>query len=416
MSLDQFFARGAGSLKHAVRAFRHPNYRLFFFGQGVSLIGTWMQTTALGWLIYQRTGSKMMLGRVAFASQIPSLLLMPLAGALADRMNRRPILIVSQSVAMLQAFLLTWLVVTDVVEPWHIEALAVLVGITVAFDMPARQAFVVEMLGDRRDLQNAIALNSVMFNSARFIGPALAGLLIYVWGEGPVFAANGLSYLAVIAAYAAMQLPPRRHRVETYILHEIRDGFLYVFRHRAIRQVLLMIAFFSLVAFPYITLIPVFARDALHGDERTNGWLLASIGFGAIGGALYLASRRDATRLIRVVLLAGSAAAVMLALFSRSSSLWASVAFLAATGFCQMAFTSGANTAVQTLVTDDKRGRLMGFYGLSFIGVAPFGNLLTGAVAQRLGAPNTVLIAACLSFVAMLLFAIKLRHVKVSPP
>ena len=395
--------------KVALRSLRHRNYRLFFAGQGVSLIGTWMQTTALAWLVYQKTRSMKMLGIVAFATAVPSLLITPLAGVISDRVNRRPILIITQTLAMIQAFVLAALVFTNTLQVWHIVALGIFLGLTVAFDMPTRQAFVVEMIDDRRDLSNAIALNSLMFNSARFIGPAIAGPVIKLFGEGPVFAANGLSYIAVIASYFSMKMHPKPpRRAGARVLAELREGVVYVFTHRGIRSILLLLSLMSLIAMPYGTLMPVFARDILHGDVNTYGWLLTCVGLGAIVGSVHMASRKDVKGFGRKILFAAAAMGVALVLFSQSRFFWLSSALLVVMGFCAIVQMASCNTVVQTLVPDDKRGRVMGLYGLCFLGVAPFGSLLIGWVAERIGAPVTVLFGGFASLLAVAFLASKL--------
>ena len=398
--------------KVALRSLRHPNYRLFFAGQGVSLIGTWMQTTALAWLVYQKTGSPSMLGIVACTSAVPSLIVTPIAGVISDRVSRRPILIITQTLAMIQAFVLAALVVTDTLQVWHIIALGTFLGLTVAFDLPTRQAFVIEMIDDRRDLSNAIALNSLMFNSARFIGPALAGPLIKLFGEGPVFAANGLSYVAVIASYYAMKMHPRPpRRAGTHVLAELREGVLYVFTHRGIRSILLLLSLMSLIAMPYGTLMPVFAADILHGDAKTYGWLLTCVGLGAIGGSLHMASRKDVRGFGRKILFAAAVMGLALVSFSQSPFFALSGALLVVIGFCTIVQMASCNTVVQTLVPDDKRGRVMGLYGLCFLGVAPFGSLLVGWVAERIGAPPTVLLGGVAALLAVACLASKLLSI-----
>jgi len=398
--------------KVALRALRHRNYQLFFAGQGVSLIGTWMQSTALPWLVFQKSGSKLLLGVVAFAGTVPASILTPLAGVISDRVDRRRILIATQTLAMLQAFILSGLVVADVIEVWHIIALGVFLGVIVAFDMPARQAFVVEMIDDRRDLGNAIALNSLMFNGARFVGPALAGVVVGLFGEGPVFAANGLSFLAVIASYFAMKTRPRAHRhAGTHVLSELVEGMRYVFRQPGIRSILLLLSLTSLVGMSYVTLMPAFARDILGGEAQTYGWLLTSIGLGAIVGAIHLATRRDLKGFARKIVLAAAGMSLGLVAFSQSRVFWLSAGLLLVIGFSSMVQMASSNTVVQTLVSDDKRGRMMGLYALCFMGVAPLGNLLTGAVAQRIGAPTTVLLSGLCCLLTVSILAAKLVRV-----
>jgi len=406
-------------LKVALRALRHPNYRLFFFGQGVSLIGTWMQRTAMAWLVYRLTGSKVLLGVVAFAGMLPMSLLTPLAGVISDRVSRRPVLILTQSLAMLQAFVLAALVVADVIRPSHIIALGVFLGLTTAFDMPVRHAFVVEMIDDRRDLGNAIALNSLMFNAARFIGPALAGLLIKLYGEGPVFAVNGLSFLAVIFSYFAMRTRARERRAAgSHLLGELAEGVLYVFRSKPMRAVLMLMAVMSLVSMPYLTLMPVFARDVLGGGAGTLGWLMTATGFGAIVGAAYLASRTDMSRFARRIPAAAVLLGISLAAFAFSRAFWLSILLLLVVGFSMMVLIAASNTVVQLMVSDDKRGRVMGLFALCFQGVAPFGHLLAGGLAQRIGAPTTLFIdgIACVLGATVFLAAVRSVTRTISPP
>jgi MFS family permease len=407
MTFDLFGARQLQSLRHGLRAFRHRNYCLFFFGQGVSVIGTWMQATALPWMVFAIRHSEADLGIVAFATQVPMALLAPFAGALSDRMNRRPILILTQTVAMLQAFILAAIAFAGTVMLWHIVVLALLIGLVMAFDMPTRQSFVVEMVGDKRDIPSAIALNSLMFNSGRFIGAAIGGVMIALWHPGWIFFVNGVSYLAIIVSYFLMKLHRREFAARRpHILHDIAEGFVYVFRHRAIRAVLLTLAFMSLAGMSYATLLPAFAKNVLHGGPGAYGLLVASTGAGAILAGLYLATRKDSERLARKVLLAAAVLSAGVTLFAFSPWLYVSAALLLVTGFCGMVMIAGSNTLLQTLVHDDKRGRLMGLYGLCFLGVAPFGSLFVGAVAEnkRVG-PQWTLFACgllCLIVLALL--------------
>jgi len=275
------------------RALRSRNYRLFFGGQGISLIGTWMQRIALSWLVYRLTGSAMMLGAVGFASQVPTFLLAPLAGVLSDRWNLRKVLVVTQVLAMVQALALAVLTLTDTVAVWHVFALGIALGAINGFDVPARQTFVVQMVPKVEDVPNAIALNSLLVNSARLIGPSLAGILIGLVGEGVCFLANGLSYVAVVAALLAMQLPARRARPpQTHVLRDLTQGFRYAFGFAPIRGVLLLLALVSLVGMTYVVLMPIFATDVLHGGPHTLGFLMAAAGGGAVAGAFYLAGRQ----------------------------------------------------------------------------------------------------------------------------
>ncbi|HUU42556.1 MAG TPA: MFS transporter [Planctomycetota bacterium] len=393
MNLMESVRTRLAPLTSAFRALRYRNYRLFFFGQGVSLIGTWMQSTALSWLVYRMTGSKALLGIVAFASMFPMFVLTPLAGVFSDRVNRRNILVVTQTLAMLQAFVLAALVFTGVIAVWHIVVLGVFLGLCIAFDMPTRHAFVVEMVERRDDLSNAIALNSLVFNTARFIAPGLAGMLIYACpNEGPLFVINGVTFLAVIVAYFAMRLPgkPRRRRGGR-ILGELMEGVTYVWRCPPMRAVLVLISVVSLGGMPYVTLMPVFARDVLGGDARTFGWLLTASGLGAVAGAAFLASRKDVSAFPWIIPWATATLGASLVAFSLSTHFWVSATFIAVVGFSLMIEIAASNTVVQTMVADDKRGRVMGLFALSFLGIAPFGHFIAGMVAERVGAPVTLL-------------------------
>ena len=382
-----------------VRSFGHRNYRLFFMGQGVSLIGTWMQNLALSWLVYSLTGSKLLLGVVGFTAQILTFLAAPFAGVLADRVNKRALLVVTQSTALVQALILATLTLmkhadgTPLIRVWHIIALSALLGLVNGFDMPARQSFVVEMLEDRADLPNAIALNSFMFNGARLIGPSLAGIVIKLAGEGVCFLLNAVSFLAVIAALLAMRVQPKSAEAAgRRVLHSLKEGAQYVAGHKPILSLLLLLATLSLVGMPYAVLMPVFAKDILHGDSFTQGCLTSAVAVGAIIAAIFLASRNSVRGLGKILTAAVALFGAAVLGFSRSTHLWLSLGLLVFTGFATMTLMASCNTLIQTLVDDDKRGRVMSFYTISFVGLGPFGSLLVGALAARLGAPAAVFI------------------------
>jgi MFS family permease len=385
-----------------VRALRHRNYRLFFGGQSISLIGTWMTRIATSWLVYRLTGSAWLLGLVGFAGQIPSFLLAPFAGVLVDRWNRHRLLVVTQVLAMVQSAALAALALTGVINIRHILALSLFQGLINAFDMPGRQAFVVEMVESRADLANAIALNSSMVNAARLLGPSIAGGVIAAVGEGWCFALDAASYLAVIASLLLMRLVPRAARPEAAargrVLPELREGLAYVGRSAPIRSILLLLATVSLVGMPYTVLMPIFASQILHGGPHTLGFLMAATGVGALGGAVYLASRETVLGLGRLIALMSALFGAGLIGFAYSRSLWLSLLLLLATGAGFMVQMAASNTILQTLVEDDKRGRLMSFYTMAFMGTAPFGSLFAGAVAHRIGAPATLALggAGCL--------------------
>jgi MFS family permease len=396
-------------LKLLLRSLRHRNYRLFFIGQGTSLLGTWMQSAAMGWLVYRITGSALYLGIVAFASQVPSFVIAPFAGLLADRWNRHRMVIAIQALAMLQALILAILVITGVITTWEIIALSVFSGIVSGFDIPTRQAFVYELIDRPEDLSNAIALNSMIFNGARMIGPPIAGFLIAAAGEGACFAINAVSYVAIIIALCLMRLRPSTYaRHNGAVLAGIRDGIIYSYRFVPIRMILLTLAFIGLIGMPYAVLLPVFAKDILGGGPLTYGSLMGAVGIGALGGAIFLASRKNVRGLGRIMVAAVFIFGGGVFAFSFSAVLWFSLAMLVLAGFGIMVQMASVNTILQTIVDDDKRGRVMSLYTMAFMGMAPLGSLLAGSVAHGLGAPRTLQIGGLLCIGAAIIFGIKL--------
>jgi MFS family permease len=391
------------------RALRHRNYRLFFGGQGISLIGTWMTRVATSWLVYRLTGSAFLLGLVSFASQIPILLIGPFAGVWVDRLDRRRVLVFTQILSMLESFALAGLALAKIINVPEIIALNLFQGAINSFDMPARQAFVVEMVENSDDLGNAIALNSSLVNAARLIGPSVAGILIALVGEGYCFLIDGFSYMAVIASLLAMVvvLPPRA-RHAGHVLVELRDGWDYVRGFQPISSILLLLALISLVGMPYTTLMPIFASKILHGGAHTLGFLMAAVGVGALTGAVQLAARPSVRGLGRVIPMTAAGFGASLIVFSALRLLWLSLALLVITGFCFMQQMASSNTILQTIVEEDKRGRVMSFYSMSFQGIAPFGSLIAGAVASRIGAPHTLMIGGVLCVLGAGLFAMQL--------
>lgn len=403
----------ASGLKFIARALYHRNYRLFFVGQGTSLIGTWMQRIALSWLVYRLTHSVFLLGTVGFAGQIPILLLSPLAGVLADRINRRRLLIVTQILSMLQAFVIAALILLHTISVWHIISLSIFLGIVNAFDTPARQAFVVEMIEKREDLGNAIALNSSMFNGARLLGPSIAGILIAAVGEGVCFLLNGISYLAVIFALMAMKITPKKAPVrKTNVLGELRQGFVYSFGSSPIRSILLLLGLVSLMGMPYAVLMPVFAKDILHGGPHTLGFLMGAAGMGALIGAFYLASRKSTKGLEKVITLSTGIFGTGLAIFSFSRVVWFSLPLMSLTGFGMMVQMASCNTVLQTITHDDKRGRVMSFYTMAFLGTAPFGSLLAGGLASKIGTPRTLLLGGVCCILGSVFFTRRLSTLR----
>jgi MFS family permease len=396
-----------------IRSLKHRNFQLFFGGQLISLVGTWMQTIAQSWLVYRMTGSSLLLGFVGFAGQIPVFWFAPLGGLVADRLNRRKIVIATQTASMMLAFFLAFLTLAKRVTVWEVIVLASLMGIVNAFDIPTRQAFLVEMVG-REDLMNAIALNSSMFNGARIIGPAIAGILVASIGEGWCFFANAVSYIAVIAGLFLMRIPSRQAEREiASALEHIAEGFRFVRNTAPIRAVLLLLGLVSVLAMPYSVLMPIFAAQILHGNARTLGVLMGATGIGALGGALTLASRTQVHGLGRWVWIACASFGTFLILFSFSRWYVLSVLLLVPVGFSMMTQMTACNTLVQSMVPDRFRGRTMAVYSMMFMGMAPLGALLSGAVADRIGAPWTVALGGAGAIAGALLFARNLPKIRI---
>ena len=357
------------------------------------------------WLVYRLSGSAFLLGLVGFCSQVPILLFSSLAGVYTDRWNRHRTIIVTQSLAMLQAVVLVALTLTGVVTVWQVILLSIFLGMVNAFDMPARQAFLIQMIEGRDHLPNAIGLNSSMFNAARLVGPALAGFLIAAAGEWLCFLINAISYVAVLAALLAMRVAPRASNgPPKHVLLELKDGFLYAFGFHPIHALLLLLAIVSLAAMPLLVLMPIFATNVLHGGPQTLGLLTAAMGVGALAGALLVASRKTVLGLGRQIAWSSIAFAVCVIAFSFSSVLWISLVLLAAVGFSMMMETAATNTILQTIVEEDKRGRVMSFYATAFVGMAPLGSLLAGSLASRIGAVHTVQLAGAMCIAGALLF------------
>ncbi|MFT3925874.1 MAG: MFS transporter [Myxococcales bacterium] len=393
-------------LSSMARALRHRNYRLFFAGQSISLIGTWVTKIATSWLVYKLTDSPWLLGLVTFASQVPSLLLSPLAGVWIDRANTHRVLLVTQVLAMLQSGLLAYFALTETIDVPSVLALSLFQGLINVVDMPARQSFLVEMIEDRQDLPNAIALNSSMVNMARLLGPSLAGLLITAFGEGLCFTLDSLSYVAVIASLLAMRVSPRAVAIEeAAVWSQLKEGFLYVARFPPIRAVLVLLTLTSIAGAPYTLLTPVLAREVLHGQAGMLGMLMAASGLGALGAALYLASRATVLGLGRVI--AGSTAVFGASLIALglSRSFVFSLLLMFASGLCMMLQMAATNTILQTVADEDKRGRVMGFYTVAVFGTVPIGSLLAGALAERVGTAETLVLGGGLCLFAALCFA-----------
>ncbi len=392
-----------------LRALSSRNYRLYFFGQGVSLVGTWMQQIAMRWLVYRLTKSELLLGVVGFASDIPLFFLVPFAGVIADKFKRHRILAVTQGLAALQAFILAILVITGQVTVWHIVVLGALLGIVNAFDIPARQAFLVEVVENKEDLGNAIALNSFIFNGALLIGPLAAGVLIASLGEELCFILNGVSYLAVIGALFLMKIPDRKMASGNLeVWRGILEGATYAFRSVPIRSILLLVALVSFMGVSFMLLMPVFAENVLHGGPRAFGYLMSATGVGALGGAVVLAARRNILGLGKVVVVAGIMYGFGIFALSFSHYLLLSLVIALVVGFSLMMQMASSNTILQTIVDDQKRGRVISLFVMARRGVESFGSLLAGAVAHRFGTPDTLMIGGLVCLLASIAFATKL--------
>jgi MFS family permease len=399
-------------LLSGLRALRHRNFRLFFTGQIISLVGTWMQSIAESWLVYRLTGSAAKLGMVGFCAQIPVFLIAPLGGIAADHTNRRRTLVVTQSASMALALLYAALTLAHRIQVWQIFVLAAGLGVVNGFDIPTRQAFVVDMVG-KEDLMNAIALNSSMFNGARIVGPAIAGILVASIGEGWCFFVNGVSYVAVIAGLLMMRVPERKKSpVTASPLARIAEGFRYTAGTRPIASLLLLLGLVSLAGMPYAVLMPIFADRVLHGGARVLGILMSASGFGALLGALSLAFRRGVTGLGRWVAVSAAGFGAALIAFSFSHSLWFSAALLIPVGYALMLEMASSNTLIQAMVPDELRGRVMAVYSMMFMGMAPIGALLAGFSAHAFGAAETVAAGGVLCIAGAAAFAWKLPSLR----
>lgn len=400
-------APAGGGLAFMLRALRYRNYRLFFAGQIISLTGTWMTNVAVSWLAYRLTGSAMLLGVVGFSGQILIFLLAPVAGIFVDRWDRRRLLIATQTLSMLQSFALAALTLSGRVDITALIALCVAQGCINAFDMPCRQAFAVEMIDKKEDLGNAIALNSSMVNVARLLGPSIGGIVIAAAGEGWCFLIDGASFSAVIGALAAMRVPerPARDGAEAGALRQMREGWNYAFGFAPIRSILLLMALVSLTGFPFMVLVPVFTAEILRGGPHTLGFLMTASGGGALLGALWLATRRTVLGLERAIPLAAGILGAGLVLFCFARTLWLSMALMLLTGFGFIIQIASSNTILQTIVEDDKRGRVMSLFTMAFLGAAPFGSLLAGGLAEVFGVSNTFAFGGACCILGALWFA-----------
>jgi MFS family permease len=375
----------------ALRAFRYRSFRIFFAGQGLSILGTWMQTIATSWLVYRLTGSAFMLGLATAALQFPMLFVAPVAGVWADRLDRRRMLIVVQALASVQALALAALTWTGAVQVWHILAFALCLGTINAFETPTRQAFLLDMVENKRDLPNAIALQSMLFNSARFVGPTIAGVVLAFAGEALCFFLNGISYLAVVVAYLLVRVPARAQTAERKpLLQEIAAGFRYAFGELAMRRLIWLLAALSLFTAPWQSLMPIYAGETFAGNSKTLGLLIGAVGLGALAATGFLAVRPSVRGLGRIITSSGLVAALALTGFALSHYFWLSLVLLAVFGFGLISAVASTNTILQTIADDDKRGRIISIYVMTFLGLAPISNFVAGAVAEAIGAHWTI--------------------------
>ena len=399
--------------KIVFRSLKYRNYRLFFSGQSISLIGTWMQRIAMPWLVYHMTGSALLLGVVGFAGQIPSFLLSPVAGVLTDRWSRYRVLLATQIISLIQAGLLAGLCLAGVIQIWEIVVLSVFLGCVNAFDVPARHSFVIDMVEKKEDLGNGIALNSLMFNGARLIGPSIAGVILATAGEGICFLLNAISYIFVIVSLLMMRLNLKESkRNETRILKELSEGLRYTFGFAPIKHLLILLSISSLMGMSYSVLMPVFAKEILHGGSHTYGFLMGAAGFGALLGALFLASRQSVLKLGRIVPASAILFGAGLIGLSFSRIFPISLILMIFIGLGMMMQAAASNTILQTITDDDKRGRVMSFYTMAIMGTAPFGSLMAGGLAKVIGTPGTIFTGGLACIIGALFFLRKLPELR----
>jgi len=387
------------------RSLKYRNYKLFFSGQSISLIGTWMQRIALPWLVYHKTGSAFLLGVVGFAGQIPTFLLSPLAGVVTDRFSRYKVLLTTQIISLVQALVLAVLALTGAIEIWHIVVLSIILGCINAFDVPARHSFVIQMVEKKEDLGNAIALNSLMFNGARLIGPTVAGIMLATTGEGVCFLINAVSYIFVIVSILMMRVERREiPKKNTRMISELKEGFHYTFGSMPIKHLIILLAVVNLFGSSYQVLMPVFAREILHGGSDIFGFLMGAAGLGALAGAAYLASRESVLRLGKNIPFAAAIFGIGLVMLALTNFLPVTLFLMVIIGLGLMLHTASSNTILQTITTDEMRGRVMSFYTMAIMGTAPFGSLLAGSLAKIIGTQQAILISGIVCILGAAVF------------
>jgi MFS family permease len=413
MILSNVFPKDKNALKNIFSSLHSRNYRLYFLGQGVSLIGTWMGNVALSWLVYRLTGSVFLLGLVGFTSQIPMLILSPISGVLTDRYNRRKIMLLAQIFFLIHSLTMAMLVLFNLVEVWHIITLSIVFGIISAFDAPARHSLVIDLIEKPEQLGNAIALNSAIFNAARLVGPAIAGITIAVVGEGICFLLNAASFLAVIFALLKIRIPAKQLVIKTTNLKEsFKEGLKYTFQSVPIRTLLLILAIMSLVGFPFLVLLPAYAKEILHGGADTLGFLMSALGAGALIGALYMAGRKSVLGLGRIISAYTVLMGLAIAAASFSTHMILSLVLFFIGGLSMILSIASINTMIQTIADEDKRGRVMSFYSVALMGTMPMGNLLAGSVASGIGIPHTLLIGGSITVISGLLFQLNRKSLR----
>jgi MFS family permease len=403
----------SSKFKLIFRSLQYRNYRLFFTGQSISLIGTWMQRIAMPWLVYHLTGSAFLLGLVSFAGQIPTFLLAPLAGVVTDKFSKYRVLLITQIISLFQALILAVLALTGVIQIWQIVVLSVVLGCVNAFDVPSRHSFVIEMVEKKEHLGNAIALNSMMFNGARLIGPSIAGMMLATAGEGVCFLINAISYVFVVISLLLMHVQEKEvKRKPGNMFDEMKEGFNYAFGFAPIKHLLILLGVVSLMGSSYQVLMPVFAKEILHGSSSTFGFLMGAAGLGALAGAVFLASRETILKLGRIIPAASAMFGIGLIVLSVTKHFPVSILLMIIIGLGLMLHTASSNTIIQTITDDDKRGRVMSFYTLAIMGTAPFGSLLAGSLAKIIGTPGTILMGGISCIFGAFFFFRKLPELK----
>jgi MFS family permease len=405
MTLNHFIPKELRKIKSTFSSLRSRNYRMYFMGQGFSLIGTWMGNVAMSWLVYRLSGSVFLLGLVGFTNQIPMLILSPISGVLTDRYDRHKIMLLAQIFFMLQSLTIALLVLFNLIQVWHIITLSVIFGIISAFDAPARHSLVIDLIDKPEDLSNAIALNSAIFNAARLVGPAIAGITIAVVGEGICFLLNAASFIAIIVALLKIRIPFKRPAGKTANLKEsFAEGLHYTFQSVPIRTLLFLLAIMSLAGFPFLVLLPAYAKEILHGGADTLGFLMSALGAGALCGALYMAGRKSVLGLGGVISICAVTMGLAVAAASFSENIYLSLSLFFIGGLSMILSIAAVNTMLQTIADEDKRGRVMSFYSMALMGTTPIGNLLAGSVASGIGIPYTLLIGGAITVVSGILF------------